>query len=1309
MSPVEADWQSRNDFLKPSLFHKLSSVLWVFIVGFIVLLAIYVSVGRMLASFSSNYQQAILQELNHRLPFLVEARRVSAEWHSFTPVLVLEDLRLTLPTAPNHPLELAGGRVGLDVAGSLRARTLKTSLLQLRGLSLAGQLTPDGQLRIRGFEAGDQDLADWAEEFLRTVDQVSLDKLRLALSLPSGEQRQFELDLALLRDGSRRWLQAQLTSSRGLRVQAAGEGVGNPFDPAAFAGQLYLDVGATEVDTLLELGQDHLPAVKLSGALGLQAWLAWERGEPSLDARFELNELLLAAADGSWALPLDRLAFAASAQQRQQRWGLSIADLELARGEAQLLVPRVQLDVRGATLRLRAAGLPLAPLSALAGDTEALPAAAREVIRTLSARGRLSSVQLDITDINTPLDDWILRAEFDQLAVQPWQGAPGVAGAGGYLSLAPGGGFVVLDSRQFSLNFPTVYRQPLAYDDFHGTIHISWDEKAVRLSSGLVQAAAAEGPVRVLFGLSVPLVENPNGVEMDLLVGLEGSRPVHRGKYIPYILDAGLLGWLERSIGAGEIVQGGFLWRGSLLPGAAQLHTVQLFFNIEDTALDYHPDWPALAAVDGTVLIDDSNVSVWAASARLLDSRVRDLGVAVWQDPAGQLLLAVRGHISGPAEDGLAAVNDSPLGAAAGGAFSKWVVAGELDTDLSLLLNLSDSTDPPGVDLTARLDAVDLEILPGRLPLRGISGELAYRSPTGFSAAGLSGQLWGRPLRAAIDQCPVPAADAEAGSVDGPATCIDLSSSVAMNDLSSWLGQGWLAFGRGTAAVEAQLLVAPDSPLRLSLHSALEGVSLDLPDPWAKAAAGQRQLQLDMSISGEGSELAVALEGGIAARLALAGPESPDGALRAASIAFGQQPDSLAPGEFRLGGQLQQVDVEQWRSFYDSYLNPQAVAAGGAPQAPLSLRLAIPDLRVEQLQWRGSQLGAVAMQLAAQDGHRRASIQADWLRGEWLSPAVAAERPSLHISHLDLDWLGSLELGPSEREEILEVPAMAVRVEGLQRDDQLLGELAFDLRSDGPNLHAEAITGELAGLQLLPEEPGRFSWRQGADSRSSIEASPRFGNLAGTLEKFGYQNVIETDSGRFDVALEWPGAPQDFALEAASGSVRVDIREGHFPEVSAGASGTLRVVSILNLAEIVQQLSLSHMFESGIPFNTIEGEVVLQEGTIEVRDMAVQGSASSFQFSGVSEVASQSLDGELVVTLPVANNLPWVAALTAGLPVAAGVFVLSKLFESQVNRLTSLVYTTTGSWDEPVVKFDRVFDDSAPGGAASPSIRAGGP
>jgi len=89
----------------------------------------------------------------------------------------------------------------------------------------------------------------------------------------------------------------------------------------------------------------------------------------------------------------------------------------------------------------------------------------------------------------------------------------------------------------------------------------------------------------------------------------------------------------------------------------------------------------------------------------------------------------------------------------------------------------------------------------------------------------------------------------------------------------------------------------------------------------------------------------------------------------------------------------------------------------------------------------------------------------------------------------------------------------------------------------------------------------------------------------------------------------------------------------------------------------------------------------------------VQG-GSSFQFSGVSDVAAQSLDGELIATLPVANNLPWVAALAASLPIAAGVFVVSKVFSKQMNRLSSAVYRIGGSWDEPEVKFDHIFDGS---------------
>ncbi|AQA19813.1 hypothetical protein BST95_17735 [Halioglobus japonicus] len=150
---------------------------------------------------------------------------------------------------------------------------------------------------------------------------------------------------------------------------------------------------------------------------------------------------------------------------------------------------------------------------------------------------------------------------------------------------------------------------------------------------------------------------------------------------------------------------------------------------------------------------------------------------------------------------------------------------------------------------------------------------------------------------------------------------------------------------------------------------------------------------------------------------------------------------------------------------------------------------------------------------------------------------------------------------------------------------------------------------------------------------------------------------------------------------------------GRFLETPAGATGALRLVSIFNLAEVARRLSLTHMFESGVPFNSLQGQMNLASGTLEVPAIAIEGSSSRFVFSLETDLEAETLDGELVATLPVANNLPWVAALAGGLPVAAGVFVVSKVFEKQVNRLSSGVYAIGGTWSEPSIEFDRIFDD----------------
>ena len=65
----------------------------------------------------------------------------------------------------------------------------------------------------------------------------------------------------------------------------------------------------------------------------------------------------------------------------------------------------------------------------------------------------------------------------------------------------------------------------------------------------------------------------------------------------------------------------------------------------------------------------------------------------------------------------------------------------------------------------------------------------------------------------------------------------------------------------------------------------------------------------------------------------------------------------------------------------------------------------------------------------------------------------------------------------------------------------------------------------------------------------------------------------------------------------------------------------------------------------------------------------------------------------LIATLPVADNLPWVAGLAGGLPAVAGVYVASKIFGDQFDRLSSVVYSIDGDWNDYQLKFEKIYDN----------------
>ncbi len=1271
------------------------------------------------------WQVDILQAVNSNVPFTIEAGRVSGRWRGFAPEIILSDLRLGFVSSGENTLELSEGRIRVDVLNSLLSGSVQLTHVVLVDLNLHGELDSAGRFSLRGLGDGEGASTAFLREFLLNVEDMTLRNNVLHLRTPAGGSRRLGLDLRLSREGSQRHMEARLTSARGTVISVLADGVGDPTRPQRFVGESYVAIQATDLAAVREfVSAQPLPAWA-EGAVELQVWLGWDAGVPSIELQLEGSDWLISSLNGSWELPLQRLALQANLARSDARWSVTVSDIALEQDEVSVALPAMQLRMEGKTAQLLTRDVVLEDVAALISASATLPAPLRDITGALNPRGRLPALEITLSDIEKPLDTWRAKANFDDLEVDSYRGAPGADAISGYVTLSPGEGLVTIDSQNPTLDFPTVFTQPLTFDELYGSLAIDWNTERLRIDSGILTTRGDEGIARILLGLEIPVSPVNDGIEMDLLVGLQDAHPAYRVKYTPYVLDAGLLQWLRDSIGDGVIEQGAFLWRGSLKKDSPQLRTVQLAFNVADMDMTYHAQWPPVTVQEGVILIDNSDVSVWAERAVLYDSVIDDLSVEIWVEEQSAIMLALQGEVSGPAKDGLHVLNNSPLSGVVGSAFTNWQTEGQLHTHLDILLNLSDGSVPPVVEVVTQWREVDLMVMPGNLAVDDVSGEFEYSTARGFVSRDLQGFLWGQSIAAQFRQQHPDVTDRYDPALT--VLTIDLATVVSMADVQDWLQLDLLAFADGQTPAIASLTVTPGERPLLTLQSELQGVQLDLPPPWKKLPEQSRLLKLSLPLGAGTMPLSLFLGYDLALLLSIA-----EGRIDGGALGLETPLPDIEAGVLRVAGHTPLVDVDAWLKFVDTYITapsqssaerielavtaPTATPRGPLQRKPtvshvansggLPFELVIDNVHADRLLVRGQSLQDVTVRLVLEDTLWRFAMDSSWLRAELALPRT----PAPYILDIDyLDLAGLPQVAPSGAGDAigLQLPLMDITLGNLHYGDVRLGDLALDLHSEAGLMRAEGITGTVAGARLPPEAPGQLLWQSGGGGYTSLSGYFRFDDLGDTLEQLGYQRIVETDTGAVELDLRWPGAPWDFSVASGEGSMSLDIQSGSFLDAPSGAQGALRVVSILNLADIVSRLSLSHMFESGIPFDSVEGEIYLHRGTVEVPLMEVTG-GSSFQFSGLSEIQTRSLSGELVATLPVASNLPWIAALAASIPVAAGVYVVSKLFDQQMSRLSSAVYSIGGTWDDPQVNFDRIFDNTTVGGPDNnPQLRVG--
>lgn len=544
------------------------------------------------------------------------------------------------------------------------------------------------------------------------------------------------------------------------------------------------------------------------------------------------------------------------------------------------------------------------------------------------------------------------------------------------------------------------------------------------------------------------------------------------------------------------------------------------------------------------------------------------------------------------------------------------------------------------------------------------------------------------------------------------------------------------------APLQTPVEFANDAFAAITVTSELQGVKVDLPAPYGKTAEQTRPLVFQYWLQDAQAQIHLAYGENTQSLLRL---DRRHNRLLSANIALGSDAQLGSGNEFVVSGYVPDVNLDLWKAVQTRYrdfseqLTPVVARGLNAPRTAQEVEEMLATEsegvgRIAGLPFRTDlvvghyELGALTLE----DLHVVAvPVQAGWnlkvanpqVAGELLVPSSSLVPLEVNLDYLALtkaalgdeenvvaaeteaaltkEESGDAALAPPEP-KLLDprtIPLANVSIKTLSLDGDNFGSWSLQLRPNAQGVLIDQIRGSIRGVTIAgtEENPGaQIQWGYTSQGmQTHFMGVLTAGDMGAVLREWKKPDTIESKLARYETDLFWPGSPQDFSLVALGGEMRIHMENGRFKRDASAGDGILRLLSILNFDSLARRMRLdfSDLYKSGLAYDEINGKVRFNQGTMVFEDpLLVRTPSSGLQMAGTINLRDETINTRLIATLPVTGNLTFFAALATGLPAAAGVYLVSKLFKKQVDQATSLSYTITGGWSDPKMRFDRLFE-----------------
>ena len=1025
----------------------------------------------------------------------------------------------------------------------------------------------------------------------------------------------------------------------------------------------------------------HLPLTEAlrSGVGSVRVWAQFS-GDAVREVVADLNMRDAVGQLDSDALPLELAAISGRARYRSDASGFSFGTenlkFRLRQGPEVLpgnfTISRLADAGRAPRLDVKADGIDL-KIAATLLDYFPVPRDVKAQVQRFAPRGRILEASLT-WDEGAKAKAYSVKGRFEDLAVNPVDSFPGVAGLTGHIEGNQGGGAFQLASRKASLTMENVFSEPILLDTLDAAGTWSHDAGGLQVVIGEARFANADAE-GTLSGTWHSAAESGRPGAADLKGRLTRARAQAVAKYFPIRFER-TRDWLERAIQSGTSARATFEVKGDLyeFPFGGDSRGHFLFEgDVAGGKLKYHPDWPSVDNIAGTLRFENRRLEIRAREATIFASKSSGV-VAEVDDLRGKPpVLTVTGDIDASGVDTVRFLRESPL-VKGPGAFTRAVsIEGPGKLHLQLIYPLFGGE---GIRVAGEYAFSGATANAGKsLEMRELRGKLSF-TQRGVTAPQITGTFFGKPATLTM-----------ATAADGVITT-QIEGSVDAPSLATHIPAALAPKLEGTASWKARLTSPRGAPSELLVTSDLKGIASQLPSPFAKAAEEATAFTFTMSRLGAETEASTVAMGDIHGRFLRGADDKWSAALK-----FGAAVDQEPVREgIWLYGDLAALDVDAWRSLF------AAPREEGAQPAAAAVELRGFDIKVTKAHYLGRDFNNARVALAREGQHWKGRLEGPNVAGDvdW-----SFEGKGRLVARFERMLLaeGALSTGDSPKSQPADLPALDIQAKHFEFKGRWLGELDLKAENAGDEWRIEKLD--------ISNPHSKFTsnggWRRtGTGSLTTLNVKLEASDLNALFAQFGYGDYLRRGTGALEGTLVWPGYPYEFVVGNLAGTFTVSAAKGQFSKIQPGAGKILGLISLQALPRRAT-FDFSDVFSEGFAFERIHGDVKIARGVMITNNFEISGTAAFVSLAGELSMPQETQSLTMRVVPEIGEGVALAAAVVGTPVLGLSTLLVSKLLNNPFGKVVAYEYLITGSWDNP-----QVVRTSAPPPktAANPEIPA---